>query len=125
MSGAIEEMKLHDGHDIDVFPEGAMPGFSYTTFHRHSELVSREYQSFVLYRIDKTGLILLKGLAGRDRDYNDIDRIERKHGLPPLDEITNRFAELKLRSSHHDDLMDKFEALRKRYYDNAQSQERK
>lgn len=117
LSGIIAEIEHSQGIRIDVFPDGQLTGYSYPTYAEHAVRLPVRHVKLDVFRIDDVGFLVMKALAARPRDLEDIDILIGDRGLPSSDEMTARFTELRFEEGGFDEeFRQRFERFMNRYY---------
>lgn len=117
MSSTIAEIQQKAQFQIDVFPDGELPGYSYKEFSHFAEKVPLQYKSLNIFHVDRTAFVLLKVLAGRDKDHHDIDKVIEREGKPQLEELLARFNTLKFSVSREQEFKNKFSTFLSSHYE--------
>ncbi len=64
-------LELNKHIRIDLFPEGEMPGYTFSDYAKYGKL-EYKFKHLELYYLDRAALVLMKILSSRDRDLVDI-----------------------------------------------------
>lgn len=81
ITGHIANLESKENIRIDLFPEGNMPGYNFSNYIKYSKLLGYRFDYIELYYLDKSVLILMKILSGRDRDLEDVKLLLNKTRL--------------------------------------------
>ncbi|MBW2972992.1 hypothetical protein KY346_01215 [Candidatus Woesearchaeota archaeon] len=116
LSGPVAEIEWKKRVRFDLFPDGLLPDYKYSSYANNAKRFSRSFKNIELYFLDTVDLVLTKVLAGRDSDYQDLGQMEISIKNVPREELLRRFEQVQPAPEKKDELTAKFERFVSEFY---------
>ena len=113
LSGIIAEIEWKEKVRIDLMPEGEhVDYFLPHDYQRHAKKIGL-FRNINLFIVSDLDILLMKALAGRDKDYIDVKGLKRKI---KSEDLLKRFEELRFKPGKKEQLKKKIDEFIKRAY---------